>query len=119
MYYGTGYVDAYLTEQKLCEGRGPGVVAGPSFCEHIAEQREELVRDGRLVPHPTKQGAFDVNYLMDLSDEDVAKYRCSLDYLKQAYMNLAPEGRERRLTEQRFTESLREFDRYRTLRKQE
>ena len=116
MYYGTGYVNAYLAEQELCKGRGPCIVAAPSFCEQITGQIEGLVDGGRLVRHPRNPKAFDVNYLADLSDDTVARYRTGLEYLGMAYTDRAPadsQGEYRR----RFAESLREFDHYDKLRK--
>ena len=116
MYYGTGYINAYLAEQNLCKGRGPCIVAAPSFRERISGQIESLVDSGLLVPHPRKPGAFDVNYLIDLSDEEVAEYRERLKYLGEAYTARAPAD-SRVQFRRRFAESMREFDRYDELRR--
>lgn len=116
MYYGSGYVNACLAEQKLCKGRGPCIVAAPSFCKQIAAQIEELEDDGWLLPHESEPEAHDVNYLVGLSDEDVAKYRTRLDYLGRAYVDRAPEESKAEF-QKRFARSLKEFDLYDGLRK--
>ena len=116
MYYGTGYIRAYLAEQNLCRGRGPCIVVAPSFCEQISHQIEGLLDNGRLVPHPSEGRAFDVNYLMDLSEEEVAEYRVRLEYLGQVYEALAPLDLKGKCQE-RFAASLRDFDLYDDLRK--
>ncbi len=116
MYYGTGYVNAYLAEQKLCKGRGPCIVAAPNFCQQISGQIEGLVGSGRLVPHPKEPGAFDANYLIGLSDEEVAEYRKRLKYLGEACIDRTPASHKDEF-KQRFAESLREFDCYDELRK--
>ena len=115
MYYGTGYVNAYLAEQILCKGRGPCIVAAPSFCEQISGQIQELIDSGRLLPHPREPGAFDVNYLTDLSDSEVGEYRKRLEFLGMAYTERAPAELTTRF-QQRFSESLLEFDHYDRLR---
>ena len=116
MYYGTGYVNAYLAEQNLCKGRGPCIVVAPSFCEQIAGQIGDLLNSGRLVPHPKEEGAFDVNWLIDLSDEEVKEYRARLEYFGQAYHALAP-MESKGSSQTRFATSLRELDHYDELRK--
>lgn len=116
MYYGTGYVNAYLAERDLCMGHGPCIVVAPSFCEQVAGQIADLRNDGRLLPHPTVEGAFHVNYLIGLSDEEVEEYRARLAYLAQAYQALATTDFKDR-SRRRFATSLRDFDHYDEVRR--
>lgn len=116
MYYGTGYVNAYLAEQKLCRGRGPCIVVAPDFCEQIIDTIDGLLDSGRLVPHPCERNAFDVNYLVDLSDEEAATYRARLEHLGEMYQALASAD-SRDESRKRFAASLREFDHYDELRR--
>ena len=116
MYYGTGYINAYLAEQELCKGRGPCIVVAPSFCVEIAGQIDDLLNSGRLVPHPKDKGAFDVNYLIGLSNDEVKEYRARLERFGQAYEELAPMDLKGR-AQTRFETSLRELDHYDELRR--
>ena len=116
MYYGTGYIEAYLAERDLCQGRGPCIVAARSFRERISGQIKDLEESGWLAPHPTIPDAFDVNYLIDLLDEDVRKYRERLECLGAACTARAPAKRQDEYRE-RFVKSLRDFDRYDELRR--